>query len=163
MTRRWQIGIIVLVLTALVAGAEAQEQRDKTAESLAGSWRAVEGARDGQALTKDELAPFKMLLGEKGGRLGGQDQFAGGGRLHNLGIQFDRTTSPQRLYLLRSIGLRYTTYPGIFRLDGERLIVCLNLEPWTSPDGPAMRPVPKEFAAAKGSGLTLLTFEKAKP
>ena len=45
---------------------------------------------------------------------------------------------------------------------GDRLIVCWNLEPWTSPDGPAMRPIPKEFAAPKGSGFTLLVFEMAK-
>jgi uncharacterized protein (TIGR03067 family) len=162
MTCLGRIGFAVslLALAARVAPAADAGAPEKASPQLQGAWLASEGTRDGQPLTKEELAPFQMVLGDKGGRLGGQDAFAGGGPLHNLAVQFDLAASPQRLYLLRPTGLRYTTYPGIFQLDGDRLIVCLNLEPWTSPDGPALRPTPQEFAAPKGSGLTLLTFQK---
>ena len=160
MARFLSVGIAVILLGLMARAADAA---DKEAERLTGKWLAVEGTRDGKPLTKEDLARFKIILGEKGGRTGWQDPFMGGGDpFHNLGISFDLTTSPKRLYLIRQLGLKATTYPGIFKRDGDRFIVCWNLEPWTSPDGPAMRPVPKEFAAPKKSGLTLLTFQKSK-
>ena len=152
------IGVILLGLAA-----RAADPPDRGADRLDGKWLAVEGTRDGKALTGEELARFKIILDRDGGRTGWQDPFAGGGdRFHNLTIRLDRTTSPGRLNLIRQIGLKGTTYPGIFKLDGDRLIVCWNLEPWASPDGPAVRPVPKGFTAPAGSGLTLLVFKKSK-
>jgi uncharacterized protein (TIGR03067 family) len=142
--------------------ARAADPPDKGVEQLKGKWLAIKGTWEGKPLAKEDLAEFKIILEENGGRTGWQGPFMGGGPFHNLGITFDLTTSPKRLYLFRQIGFKGTTYPGIFKLDGDRLIVCWNLEPWTSPDGPAMRPMPKEFAAPKGSGLTLLIFEKSK-
>lgn len=153
------IGVILLCLNA-----RSSDAPDKGAEQVKGKWLAIEGTRDAKPLAKKDLAKFKIILGGNGGRTDWQDAFMGGSgdRLHNLGIHFDLKTEPKRLYLIRPIGLKATTYPGIFKLDGDRLIVCLNLEPWTSPDGPAMRPMPKKFAAPKGSGLTLLIFKKSK-
>jgi uncharacterized protein (TIGR03067 family) len=160
MTRLFSVcaGVVLLGLSARAddgAGDEAGQPN--------GKWLAVKGTRDGKPLAKKELAKFKIILGAKGGRTGWNDPFMGtSDPFHNLAIGLELTTSPRRLYVIRQIGLKATTYPGIFKLDGDRLIVCWNLEPWTSPDGPAMRPMPKDFAAPKGSGLTLLVFEKAK-
>lgn len=152
------IGVIFLGLVA-----RAADPPGNGVEPLKGKWLAIEGTRDGKPLAKEDLAKFRINLGENGGRTGWQDSFmVGGDQIYNLAIHFDLTTLPQRLYLIRPIGFKATTYPGIFKRDGERLIVCLNLEPWTSPDGPAMRPTPKEFAAPKASGLTLLIFKKSK-
>jgi uncharacterized protein (TIGR03067 family) len=148
--------IACLCLVSLCAAAAA-------AEPLKGKWQAVKGTRDGRPLSKEELARFKLILGEKGGRTGWQDPFMGASDpFHNLGITFDRAATPSRLYLTRLAGLKATTYPAIFKLEGERLTVCWNLEPWTCADGPVLRPVPKEFAAPRRSGFTLLTFEKAR-
>ena len=155
---RFALGTICLVLSA-----RAVEAANKEAEALQGKWQAVKGTRDGKPLTREDLAKFKIVLGQQGGRTGWQDPFMGASDpFHNLGIRLDLTTSPKRISLIRQAGLRATTYPGIFKLDAGRLIVCWNLEPWTNPDGPANRSVPGEFAAPRGSGFTLLTFEKGK-
>jgi uncharacterized protein (TIGR03067 family) len=160
MSRQRIVSIGVLLLGLIVPGADAA---DKEAGQLKGKWLAVKGTRDGKPLAKEELARFKIMLGNKGGGTGWQDPLGGtSDPFHGHGITFDLSTSPNRLFMIRSIGLKATTYPGIFKLDGDRLIVCWNLEPWTSPKGPAMRPVPKEFAAPKGSGLVLLEFAKVK-
>lgn len=148
-------------LLGLITRAAAAAENE--ADQLKGKWLAVQGTRDGKRLTKTDLATFKIILGDKWNRTGWNDPFMGvSDPFHNLSIHFDQTASPKQLYLIRPIGLKATTYPGIFKLDGDRLTVCWNLEPWTSPDGPALRPMPKEFAAPKGSGLTLLIFEKSQ-
>jgi uncharacterized protein (TIGR03067 family) len=152
------VGVVVLGLIARGAGGAENE-----ADQLKGKWLAVKGTRDGKPLAKDDLPKFKIIVGDNGGRTEWNDPFAGtSDPFHNLGIHFDLTTSPKRLCLIRPIGLKATTYAGIFKFDGDRLIVWWNLEPWTSLEGPAMRARPKEFAAPKGSGFTLLVFEKGK-
>jgi len=54
-----------------------------------------------------------------------------------------------------TIGIKATTYPGIFKLDGDRLIVCWNLEPWTSPKAGGQlvfSPDGEKLAVSSGNG-----------
>lgn len=127
--------------------------------SLAGKWQAVKGTRDGKPMTQEELGRYKLTLGDKGGRTGWHDPFMGGDPFHNLAVVIDPKDAG-KLYLIRQMGLKATSYPGIFKRDGKRLIICWNLDEWNS--GPTLRTMPKDFAAPAGSKLTLLSFEKSK-
>jgi hypothetical protein len=53
------------------------------------------------------------------------------------------------------------SYRGIYKLDGDRLKVCLNLGPWDKLRSPARTAWPEKFEAPKGSGFTLLTLKRA--
>jgi uncharacterized protein (TIGR03067 family) len=156
-------------VAALVAAAVAQPilAADDDLGWMSGKWAAVEGKSEGKPLSKDELGRFKIVLSVDGkkvdGRTGWQLLGIGGAEgFQGHGIHIDAAASPMRIYVIRSIGAKATMYPGIFKRDGDRLVVCWNLEPWFSPDGPALRQLPKEFAAPKGSGFTLLVFERVK-
>ena len=160
--------LLLLAWLAAPAAALAQAADDDLAP-LAGKWQAVEGTRNGVRLTRDDLAPYQLTLGvdalkrQAGGRTGWRDPFAGGGTFFDQhALHCDLTTTPPKIYIIRPSGLKAISHPGIFKLDGDRLIVCWNLEPWLSTSGPAARPTPKDFTAPKASGQTLLVFERAK-
>jgi len=165
MNRRWLCMSVLLGLTT-ASMAVADDVEDE-ANRLKGTWAAVEGVRNGKALSKEELARVKI-------------SFTGPENKPLLCFRVDLSSvlpsetpnancvsyvlrpdkSPREIDMTRQHGTRPSNYPGIYELKGDTLKVCANLEP--SPDGPPRRTRPTKFAAPAGSDLTLITLKKMK-
>ncbi|VTS02028.1 Uncharacterized protein OS=Pedosphaera parvula (strain Ellin514) GN=Cflav_PD2062 PE=4 SV=1 [Gemmata massiliana] len=168
------------LVACVVAPAPADEKNDKVkaaaakaeaarieAEKIEGIWTATAGTRDGQALTKDELAKLSLaLVGPKAKQFIGNTTslaaYLPEGSVNAANVNWSVTpgTSPREIDFARNYGARTSYYPGIYELKADELTLCVDFTP--SPNGPPMRKRPTKFEAPKGSPYTLLTFKRTK-
>ena len=112
-----------------------------------GTWIATSSTFDGQK-APDEIARSiqrivteNHVVWERNGK-----RFAG------TTIELDPKHDPKNIDVIPDGGRnRGERILGIYKLDGERLCICMAV---------AGQPRPKEFKAEKGSGWTLQTFER---
>jgi uncharacterized protein (TIGR03067 family) len=144
--------LAVLAASARTLGADA--------DLLQGQWTAVEGMRDGKALSKEELAKIRITftadpLWGRRADLGPLLPAQQADNLKTCRLTLDESNSPKVIVLSVQSGAMGFDFLGIYELREDRLKLCLNLER-------AFARPPKEFASPKGAGLTLLTLKKAK-
>ncbi|MBP3958403.1 TIGR03067 domain-containing protein [Gemmata sp. G18] len=137
--------------TASAADPAADEQK-----RLQGEWRAVEVELQGKKLTKDdaEAKAMRIVIVADGLTF---SSTAKAGRERKMTIKLDPSKAPKHLDLTSLDGQeKDTTAACIYKLDGDRLTICM---PYFVPD-PSVRP--KEFKSGKDDGLMLLTLERMK-
>jgi uncharacterized protein (TIGR03067 family) len=147
-------------------GGEAARPRDKSAapggdaDLLKGEWAAVEGMRDGKALSKEELARIRIIFTED--RLFGRRVDLGpllpaqqADNLKTCSYTLSSGKTPKQIGLGVQTGAKGLSFPGIYELHEDTLRLCLNLER-------TLAKPPTKFASPKGAGLTLLTLKKVK-
>jgi uncharacterized protein (TIGR03067 family) len=162
--RRWNILATVLLGTAAVGSADDKPSDD--GEKLAGKWKVVEAVRDGETLKDVPPALFEWV------KFGGPKPLLHfelpaklvpaeiTGEYVAVGHTLDPKADPKRITLTRNYGGKGFSYPGIYELRGDRLRMCLALNDWYAHT--AARKVPDKFEAPKGSGRTLVVFERVK-
>ena len=131
--------------TAGIVGDDAAKNELKRHQ---GTWIATSSTFDGLK-APDEIARSiqrivteNHVVWERQGR-----RFAG------TTIELDPTRDPKNIDVIPDGGRnRGERVLGIYKLDGERLTICM---------ARAGQPRPREFKAEKGSGWTLQTFERA--
>lgn len=112
-----------------------------------GTWAVVSFHRDGQETPREITASIKRIVKDdhvvwtRAGK-----SFAG------TTVVLDPTREPKTIDVLPDGGpSRDKRVLGIYRLEGDRLTICM-----ADPD----QPRPREFKAEKGSKCTLMTFRR---
>ena len=143
--------VMTLVLSAIVAvaGIGAGPQQAEYAKHQ-GTWSVLSFRRDGnetpQEITRSivRVVNGDSVIWKRAGK-----SFA------STRVELDPSKSPPTIDIIPDGGpSRDKRILGIYKFDGERLIICV-----ADPD----RPRPIDFKAEKGSKWTLMTFERKKP
>jgi uncharacterized protein (TIGR03067 family) len=144
----WAVCCLVLgtgfVLALAEPGGEARKK-------LQGAWIATQARRDRQAA--DDVVGHRLVFeGERFQILSGRGEL-----LHAGTVRLDETARPAAIdFELTEGAAKGKTWKGIFKLEGETLIIC-DIAPDTG------KPRPAEFEAKSGSGYVLITFKRGKP
>jgi uncharacterized protein (TIGR03067 family) len=140
--------VAVLLAVCLVAVDRFHDLMDTVnRQQLQGEWRVVALEADGQALPPEAFERGRLSVWDDQYALKGvPDDCRGSFRLHS-------GESPKAIdaTVAAEDGGDEARAPGIYRLDGDRLLIC-----WRR-DGTER---PREFATAPGSGLRLLVLER---
>jgi uncharacterized protein (TIGR03067 family) len=155
----YRLGFMMLAVL-LASGVAFGKNPSGDLDLLKGEWTAVEGVREGKALSKEELAKIRILFKEEplfGRRLdlGPLLPAQQADNLKTCSYALDAGKSPKEIGVGVQSGYSGLGFSGIYDLKGNRLKLCLNLEQ-------AFGKRPTQFAAPKGSGLILLTLQKTK-
>ena len=115
-------------------------------ERLQGTWVGVTGERDAKQLPAKEIEDLAFVIrGDRINVLG-----------KTLTFRLDPSRSPKGMYLTPRDGPKQgETAPAIYRLEGDRLTICL--------DDAGGKNRPAEFATRPGSGLLLFVLRRATP
>ena len=137
----WSIGSLLAVVVA--TGVLAQD-----AGSIQGAWTVVSADRDAKATT--EVAGHRLTF--SGDTFGIQHE---GLSLFRGTYAVDASRKPASIDFLHSDGtLKGKSWKGIYRFDGETLLICDN-----APD--PSKPRPTQFSAKAGSGYICIVFKRA--
>ena len=134
-------------LLSTVAGQK--EGADKKAlEKLQGKWETVSVTEEGKDLKEDEIKVRSLEI--KGEKI----TFPREGKPGTISIKIDPSQSPAHFDGTYDDGpLKGVTGKGIYKLDGDKLIICSS--------GPG-KDRPTEFASKPGSGTILRVYKRAK-
>ncbi len=142
MPRTFALSVCVLILGVGI-GAD-----DKDPKPLAGTW-AIHAATLGG---RDHLDDYKgMTL-----KVEGDKYVVGFGMVQDEGtLTVDTSKDPKTIDLKTKPGglFKGRTMPGIFKIDGDKLTICVNTE---------TQDRPTKYEAPEKSPIMLLTFEREK-
>jgi uncharacterized protein (TIGR03067 family) len=137
----------LLLAAGLVAG-QAPKDRGK---DLTGTWRAATYALDGKEAAAADLKDIRLIIAADGkfkAQNAGQTFLAGT-------VQLGADKNPRAMDITYTEGdLKGQTSLAIYELVGDTLRIC------RAAPGKAR---PTEFASKPGSGLTLMSYQRAKP
>lgn len=146
-----RLSVALLLMTGLVVVADEPNTGAKDQEALQGLWQAVELEHDGQKAAAEVVKAFQIQI------KGDQIVFnpATENRKHTFAI--DPTAKPKTMDLTPADGpAKGKKLPcAIYKLDGDKLIVCLDKEG-------ASGKYPTAFKTTAGDGFALLTLERVK-
>jgi uncharacterized protein (TIGR03067 family) len=145
--RAWWFVLGLFATSLCTAGVADDDAGKSELKRHQGTWIATSSTFDGQR-APDEIARSiqrivteNHVVWERHGK-----RFAG------TTIELNPTHDPKNIDVIPDGGRnRGEHILGIYKLDGERLTICMAV---------AGQPRPKEFTAHKGSGWTLQTFER---
>ena len=143
---------VALLLTAgVVAAADEPKAGAKDKEALQGLWQAVALEANGQRAPDGAVKAFQVRF--KGDRV----VFHPGSESRTHTFAIDPASTPTAMDLTAGDGPKkgQRVPCAIYRLDGDKLTVCLDKE------GEAGKR-PTEFKTAPGDGFALLTLERVK-
>ncbi len=124
---------------------------DKSHNQLQGTWTAIKAERDGKAA--DDIVGHRMSFTRNRFQINSKD----GKRLYMGIVRLNPKAKPAVIDFEHTGGvLRKKVWNGIYKLDGDTLIICDN-----APNLKKARPT--AFAAKSGSGYILITFKRTKP
>ena len=148
--RSWNLAAGSLLLAVGVVLAQAPKERGKDRD-LTGTWVAATYALDGKEAAAADLKNVRLVIDADGkfkAQNAGETFLAGT-------VKLGADKNPRALDITYSEGdLKGKTSLGIYELVGDTLRIC------RAAPGKAR---PTEFASKPGSGLTLMTYQRAKP
>jgi RNA polymerase sigma factor (sigma-70 family) len=121
-------------------------------EKIQGTWQAVKMESEGREATEDEVKKGKFVI--KGDKL---TTVRPDGFTSESDITIDPAQRPKTIDLVPQTGPdteKGKTFRGIYKLDGDTLILCMN--------GPEMER-PKEFKTEAGTQVMLITLKREAP
>lgn len=121
---------------------ESQGTADSDLESILGTWRITTGRYNGEEVA--DLTGGEMIFDEQ------QVSFAFTGQKGKFNYKLDSTQNPHWIDLQNETG---DTIMGIYRLDGETLVICHH-------DVDSVRPT--EFRSEAGDRLSLVTLQRVE-
>jgi uncharacterized protein (TIGR03067 family) len=139
--------IIVTTLVALLAviTGRADDKADKA--PLDGNWQMVEGILSGDAFPAEFFK--KVTL-----RIAGDKYFSKAESDDEGTVKYIPNTKPSAIDITGTKGPnKGKTFPAIYELKGDTLVVCYDL---------SGKERPKEFKSKPGTQLFLATYKKAK-
>jgi uncharacterized protein (TIGR03067 family) len=140
----------LLTAVLLLGAAPARESARGDSDSLEGTWSLVSVEINAQPLSMDKLKDSRLVV------KGENYAFRLGGSRLEMTHKLDPGKSPKTLDLTLTEGPdKGKTYHAIYRLEGDTLTICRNVEP------DKVRPT--EFATTPGSGLMLVVWKRDKP
>jgi uncharacterized protein (TIGR03067 family) len=136
-----------LLLAAGLAAAQATKEGGK---DLTGTWLAATYALDGKEAPAADLKNVRLVMA------GGKFKTQNAGKTFLAGtVKLGAGKSPRALDITYTEGdLKGQTSLAIYELVGDTLRIC------RAAPGKAR---PTEFASKPGSGLTLMSYQRAKP
>lgn len=148
------LAVLVLVLIGNAQNEKGKKDKGKKTE-LEGTWNAVKVTENGEVMPKTWLKAAKFVI--KGNRIRGfYPNLRRGPKKSTESFTINSNKMPKQINIteLDDTPLKGLTHRGIFRLEKDRLIICLPHQP--------NRDRPKEFSAVKGSKQTLIILKRAK-
>ncbi len=143
------LAVLLLVPVADAKEKELSEAGKKELKKLEGKWKATEVLVEGKEETPPESESIVEFKGRK--------FLLGGNELFDVAA-LDPSTAPKILDFkaLRDMGeiKKDTTYEGIYKLDGDTLVVALYIGEGSKR--------PDKFESAKDSKVVVVTFKKEK-
>ena len=172
----WSRVGLFLAIVLFLASPTLGDGAGGDTERLLDKWQATEGVWRSQALTAEQLKkctlvftppelerlePARMSLYLPDKLVGytivlGRDEkkttYVSSWERYEF--QLDPAKSPKQIFMSRVEGAMYLTLPGIYSLEGNRLRLCMYMEPTPG--------VPKDFRSPRGSMVLLLTLKRSK-
>ncbi len=148
------IGLGLVLGMAMIAGGPAPTRAQEAAvvdaelKAQQGVWQVVAFVRDGQATEPETVAGItRTVEGDRAVWRREGKSFAG------TRLVLDATASPRQIDVIPEGGRNQgERVPGIYKLDGDALTLCM-----ADPGAPR----PTEFTAEPGSRRTLMTFRRS--
>lgn len=136
------VGLVALGLVA--AGAPREDKKDQ--DLIQGTWKLVEGERNGEKPPPEFLENFKVTF--KG------DKAIPEGRGNDSPATFklDTNAKPRRIEIKPTDSDRVMR--GIYELNGDSMKICFG--------GPGSDAYPTEFSGKAGSNTMLMIFKRQK-
>jgi uncharacterized protein (TIGR03067 family) len=142
--------VIVVLACPLPLAADADDSK-KDLKALRGKWKMVGGEAAGKAFAEGGVPDFSMAVAD-GGKATGKIPSGD----FTFTITVDPKKSPKAMDNLHESGeQKGKRQYGIYKLDGDKLTVCM------SPRGAAEADRPKEFTS-KGGKNVVFVFERAE-
>ncbi len=144
------LAVVAVTSAPLSRAADGPDDAEKVLKSLQGKWRLVALTVDGQELGEQNYGVSVLVHEGKTQTI----QINGENR-GSYDVEITPSEEPARIDLASVDGpTKGRKYPGIYKLEGDRLTVC------TSRD-PDLRPA--DFASKPGTRVTLAVYERQKP
>ncbi|HKB02067.1 MAG TPA: TIGR03067 domain-containing protein [Gemmataceae bacterium] len=144
--------LAVLGPLAGAASVRADEAADKAAKELEGLWLVVRIESDGRVGTGEDVKDMRWRI--QGGQILARDP---DGKEGKMSFVLDPGKDPKAIDVTSLDGKeKGQTVIGIYDLKEGRLRICLR--GWEE----AVKGRPTKFSAEKGSGLGMITLERAK-
>jgi uncharacterized protein (TIGR03067 family) len=144
MYRVWAAALLVASGIGYVAADDGKELA-----ALDGTWAVVAQTENGEAGKPDEFkgATFVFQAGKMSARLDGKE-------VGRSSFTIDPGKSPKQIDIVYGSGpAKGKTARGIYKLDGEKLVVC---------EAAPGKDRPTAFESKTGSGVALTTFQRRK-
>jgi uncharacterized protein (TIGR03067 family) len=134
----------------LVAGLAAAQAPNDGGKDLTGTWRAATYALDGKEAAAADLKDIRLIIA------GGKFKAQNAGQTFLAGtVKLGADKNPRAMDITYTEGdLKGQTSLAIYELVGDTLRIC------RAAPGKAR---PTAFASKPGSGLTLMSYQRAKP
>jgi len=141
---------VVLLIPLLLAADKGDDVRKELA-ALQGTWKTVAVEAGGKPFPKDSVPAFTFVIGADG-KSKGQSP----GKEYQAKITVNPQKKPKTMDNLHESGdQKGKTQYGIYKLDGDRLTVCM------TPPGGAEGDRPKDFMT-KDTANVVFIFERGK-
>src|SRR5262245_8026564 len=142
---------LLCALVAASSGVAGPDEERRPELALEGSWRIVSIERDGKKAETPKDRPITVEF--RAGKYTLPDNL-GFTRSREGTYKLDARAKPPRLDLVPADGPeKGKTFPGIYKLEKDRLTACYDATAGAAPD---------DFTAGEGSGRVLLVYERRK-
>lgn len=113
--------LLFAICVFIEAPVRADDAPENTSENLAGVWVAEKVTSGGQDVPKDKF-PFELHFTDQTLVFRFVGPAKGPDRIHD--VTLDNTKSPATIDIVRRGDNKTPTVHGIYRLDGDRLLIC---------------------------------------
>src|SRR4051794_3629662 len=116
----WSIRLAGVILTVMASTSVADDTAVREAKGLEGTWKFVSLKSDGEEAPKEVIAKWRWVI------RGNEITWGGPGQDEKTSFKVDPSKSPKAIDITALDGkTKGKSMQGIYRLEGERLTVCL--------------------------------------
>lgn len=149
MKRSLPMIFITLVVATVVAAQDDDSKQDQ--ERIQGTWRLVSRERDGKAESEETIKDVVMI---NDGNKFTFTASTSGSKATKGTFKLDASKKPRAMDRIPADGpQKGKTLPAIYKLEGDKLTLCVSL---------TGKGRPTQFATKPKSGLLLAVFEREK-